>query len=468
MNIYSVPWLELTVAVPFLGAVGAWALRGSNSGHRYGLVVTAATLACAAVAWLGHQTGANPGGAAAWEVLPALLGFQLFEVDELNAPLLPLVALLHFLTVLATGGGKTARLSVPLLLLGESLRLSVFAVKSPWAIIVFLSLATVPPYFELARRGKRTRVYAVHMILFVVLLALGWALVEDDLPIHLQPAVACIPLLLAVLLRSGVVPGHLWVPDLFENATFATALLHATPIAGVYAAVRLVVPVCPEWVLSSVAVLSLVTAVYAAGLAVVQTDARRFFAYLFVSHAAMVLVGLELNTPVSLTGALCLWFSVALSLAGLGLTLRAVEARVGRISLAEYRGLYNHSPALAVCFLMTGLGSVGFPGTLGFVAAEMLAGGAVGASAAVGATMILAAALNGVAVVRAYFLIFTGGRHVSAVPLGITRREQFAVLTLAALILGGGLYPQPGVESRHRAAEAALLERENNLHEHGK
>jgi NADH-quinone oxidoreductase subunit M len=56
-------------------------------------------------------------------------------------------------------------------------------------------------------------------------------------------------------------------------------------------------------------------------------------------------------------------------------------------------------------------------------------------------------------------LIFTGGRHVSAVPLGITRRERFAVLTLAALILGGGLVPQPGVESRHRAAEALLEQR---------
>src|SRR5262249_52804765 len=64
-----------------------------------------------------------------------------------------------------------------------------------------------------------------------------------------------------------------------------------------------------------------------------------------------------------------------------------------------------------------------------------------------------------IAIVRAYFLLFTGGRHVSTVSLGITPRERFAVLTLAALILGGGLYPQPGVVSRHKAAEAILRER---------
>ena len=112
-----------------------------------------------------------------------------------------------------------------------------------------------------------------------------------------------------------------------------------------------------------------------------------------------------------------------------------------------------------MCFLLTGLGSVGFPGTLGFVAAEMLDSGAIGADLLVGIVLVLVSALNGIAVVRAYFLIFTGGRHVSAVPLGITHRERFAVLTLAALILGGGLAPQPGLKSRHRAAEAMLEHR---------
>lgn len=40
---------------------------------------------------------------------------------------------------------------------------------------------------------------------------------------------------------------------------------------------------------------SLVAAIFAAGLSVVQTDARRFFAYQCVSHTAMVMVGLQLN-----------------------------------------------------------------------------------------------------------------------------------------------------------------------------
>jgi NADH-quinone oxidoreductase subunit M len=195
-------------------------------------------------------------------------------------------------------------------------------------------------------------------------------------------------------------------------------------------------------------------------MAVVQREARRFFAYLFLSHASLVLVGLELHTAISLTGALALWVSVALSLAGFGLTLRSLEARFGRLSLADFHGLYNQSPALAVCFLLTGLASVGFPGTLGYVAAELLVEGVVEASPYLGLAVVLAAALNGIAVVRAYFALFTGARHASTVSLALGLRERLAVLTLAALILGGGLFPQPGIASRYHAAMRILRNRE--------
>src|SRR5262249_33949386 len=164
--------------------------------------------------------------------------------------------------------------------------------------------------------------------------------------------------------------------DLFEHAPFGSALLFVAPLGAMYAVVRLILPVAPEWVLQVVSWASLVTAVYTAGMAAVQRDARRMLAYLFLSHASLVMVGLELHTTISLTGALCLWVSVALSLGGVGLTLRALEARFGRLSLTTHHGLYPQSPALAVCFLLTGLTAVGFPGTLGFVAAELLADGA--------------------------------------------------------------------------------------------
>jgi NADH-quinone oxidoreductase subunit M len=150
---------------------------------------------------------------------------------------------------------------------------------------------------------------------------------------------------------------------------------------------------------------------------------------------------------------------VSLSPGGFGLTPRALEARYGRLSLDEFHGLYEHSPILTVCFLPTGLASVGFPGTLGFVASELLAEGAVQASLPAGVVVVAAAALNGIAVVRTYFLLFTGARHFSSVSLAITARERFVLLTLTALILGGGLFPQPGAAYLHAVAEQVLQAR---------
>jgi NADH-quinone oxidoreductase subunit M len=46
-----------------------------------------------------------------------------------------------------------------------------------------------------------------------------------------------------------------------------------------------------------------------------------------------------------------------------------------------------------------------------------------------------------------------------SVPLYARLRERVAVVTLALLILGGGLFPQPGVASRHRAAIELLSAR---------
>src|SRR5262249_48557801 len=254
----------------------------------------------------------------------------------------------------------------------------------------------------------------------------------------------------------GVVPAHCWITDWFEHASFGIALLYVIPLSGVYAAIRLVLPIAPDWILRGIGLMSLVTAFYSASIALIQSEVRRFFAYFFLSRASLVLVGLQLHTAVALAAALSLWFAVILSLGGFGLVLRALESRFGPLSLRRYHGLYEHSPMLAVSFLLTGLASVGFPGTFGFVAADFLVEGAFGANLFVGLIVIATGALNGIAILRVYLLLFTGARHTSTVSLELGLRERIVVLTLATLILGGGVFPQAGISSRQRAADAIL------------
>jgi NADH-quinone oxidoreductase subunit M len=454
------PWLELAIAVALLGALCVSPIRDPMRAWRLGLAFTAATLACALLACLGYYLCRANGVHTDGGVHADLLGQELLGVDELNAPLLPMGALLHLLTAMATGRTKMRRYSLSWSLASEAIRLTVFGCVAPRLLIGLLAVGTLPAYVELLNRDKPARVYLLHMAVFVGLLALGWAFYPHERPT--QTPWAAVPLLAAVLIRCGTVPAHCWLTDWFEHASFGNALLFVTPLTAVYAAVRVALPVAPDWALEGVALVAPLTAVYAAGMATVQQEARHFFAYLFVSHASLVLAGLGLHTPVSLTSALALWVSVALALHGFGLTLRALEARFGRLSLAYFHGLYEQSPALAVCFLLTGLASVGFPGTMGFVAAELLADGAAEGCPYVALATVLAGAINGIAVVRVYFLLFTGTTHTSAVRLLVRPRERLAILTLAALILGGGLFPQPGVASRYRAALDVLRARDGS------
>ena len=135
--------------------------------------------------------------------------------------------------------------------------------------------------------------------LFIAMMVLGWTCVELEGDVRPHSLWATLPLVVAVFVRCGIVPFQCWMPDLFEHVAFGTALLFVTPIAGAYLAVRLLLPIAPDGVLGVVGLLSLVTAVYAAGMALIQTEARRLSCYLFLSHSALVLVGLELVTPLA-------------------------------------------------------------------------------------------------------------------------------------------------------------------------
>lgn len=469
MNELHFPFIECAIFMPLIGALVVAQLQSPFEIRKWSVIFTGLTFCMAIGAWQDFgllqatvKEGITVGDR--WHLMKLLSGREIFTIDQLSAPLLPLASLLYFLTTFATLRTKIRRFSFSWMLVGEAILLATFSCEIPSMIVVLLVLGVLPPYLEIKARGGSARVYALHMGLFIALLLLGWSriLAEGDQVTHSNLAV--VPLLIAMLIRCGIAPFHTWMTDLFDRASFGSALLFVTPMVGAFAVVRLVLPAASDVLLRNFGVMSLVTAVYAAGMALVQRDARRFFCYIFLSHSSLVLVGLEMTTPVGLTGALCVWLSVGVSLGGFGLTLRAIESRRGRLSLVEYQGLYEHTPELACCFVLTGLASVGFPGTVGFIGSELLVDGAVGIYPWIGPAVVIAAALNGIALIRAYFILFTGTRYSSSVSLAIGPREKWAVLSLAALILIGGFVPQFNVLSRYHAATDVLDHRDRGLH----
>src|SRR5262245_58897710 len=103
MNIVPLPlpWLELAIGVALVGALWVSRFRDPLSAWRWGLAFAGASFACTLVACAGFYLCESIAGARAdlhWTFQGELLGRRFLGVDELNAPLLPLVGLLHFLT----------------------------------------------------------------------------------------------------------------------------------------------------------------------------------------------------------------------------------------------------------------------------------------------------------------------------------------------------------------------------------
>lgn len=428
-------WLDLTLLLPLLGAGGVSCLKTPAVAMRASLSVFILTLLTATVAnfsfdhtqsgWLKH-----------------------FAIDDLAAPMMPVLALLHLITLMGTAKSRVTPMFCVRLLIAAFVSLAAVTCQTPSMLIALLVLGVLVPLWDLMSRCQPVRGYLIHMGLFVALLVTGWQFAGQGIGYGL--------ILIALLLRGGIVPLHGWLPTLFQGAAYGTAMVFVLPLMEVLTALRLLLPSTPEWMLNAASVGCLITAVYGGGMAIVQNEVRKFFAHLCLSQTALVMFAVMLHTSNGLTAALCLWISSSLALAGLAFSVRALEARFGTLSLREYHGFYEQVPGLAICFLMTGLASIGFPGTIGFVPMELLISGSVEQGLGVCLTLAIAAMFNGIAIVRAYFALFTGKRPTTSVSLQKTPMERAGVILIALMVFLGGWFSPSMVALRHHTADRLL------------
>src|SRR6476659_5372930 len=162
MSELHLPWLELAVLLPLLGAWWVSRERDPDRSRRRALWVAGGTLFAAAAAWLDFSSLKTFAAHDHWDLTAGLLHHEALVLDELSAPLLPLGALLILLTILATLRTKVRRFSFARTLVSESILLATFACRSPWGLIALLALANVPIIIELRQRDQTPRVFIVH------------------------------------------------------------------------------------------------------------------------------------------------------------------------------------------------------------------------------------------------------------------------------------------------------------------
>lgn len=426
-----------------------------------GAALMAVLAAAAVVARCWHAGGAHT---VTWG--DRLAGGSLVTVDGLTALLMPFIAVVDLAILMAAPRRALAPEGVARMLGGVAATFAMLATAHP-AMLVLLWVASSFSTWSAVRGtlgGRPTaRVYGLAIGTAVVLMAVGTALLVIDPPwlrAHgTTGAVGGWLVAAAVMIRKGLVPFHSWYPALYTGGPLASALAATMPQVASYTAVRLLVGhadgVGPE--LLFLANAALVTAVYGSALAVVQRDARGLVGHLAMSQSAMVLAGIAATEPMELVGALAVWVSSGLALTGMGLVVWALESRAGRISIETLQGRFADAPALASFFLLFGLASLGFPGTLSFVADDLIISGALGAQAHAGILVILTTVFAGIAVIRGWFRIFGGPVTIDAPRHEILPRERLVFTGLLGILFGLGLWPGPFVQSLDVAARTILV-----------
>ena len=210
-------------------------------------------------------------------------------------------------------------------------------------------------------------------------------------------------------IKIAVFPLHGWLPDAHSMAPSpVSALLSGITVEiGIYCLIRVIYNVFSTEAFSIIInsghtiliVLGVVTLLFGAGMALVQTDLKRLLAYSTINQIGIIFIGLGIGTEMGLTGALFHVLNHAMIKGALFFCAGIMIAKAGTREVQGFSGFGRQQPSIAFAFTIASLGMIGIPPTNGFVSKWLICLAAVEAGYTVLAVIILIAS----AITAAYY-----------------------------------------------------------------
>lgn len=251
--------------------------------------------------------------------------------------------------------------------------------------------------------------------------------------------------------KSAMFPLHIWLPDAMEGPTPVSALIHAATmvVAGVFLVARLF-PVyffaAPD-VLTMIAYIGAFTALFAAVIAITQTDIKRVLAFSTISQIAYMMAALGvskygdhdgLGYMASMFHLFTHAFFKALLFLGAGSVIHAVHSN----EMKDMGNLHKYMKITSITFLIACLAIAGIPPFSGFFSKDEILAAAFHNQPIVFWTLWIVAGLTAFYMFRLYFGIFFNGKrdyehkpHESGLPMAIP------LMILAVFSIFTGLIP---------------------------
>ncbi|MGD3111424.1 NADH-quinone oxidoreductase subunit M [Streptomyces sp. YGL11-2] len=253
----------------------------------------------------------------------------------------------------------------------------------------------------------------------------------------------------AFAVKAPLWPLHTWLPNAMGEATSPVAVLITAVVdkVGTFAMLRFCLQLFPQassWATPAILVLSLISILYGALLAVGQRDIKRLIAYASISHFGFIILGIFAMTSQGQGGATLYMVNHGISTAALMLVAGFLISRRGSRLIADYGGVQKVAPVLAGTFLVGGLATLSLPGLAPFISEFLVLVGTFSRYPAIGVVATLGIVLAALYVLVLYQRTMTGPVRAEVGGMRDLRaRELVVVAPLIALLLFLGVYPKP-------------------------
>lgn len=243
-------------------------------------------------------------------------------------------------------------------------------------------------------------------------------------------------------------PVHTWLPDAHVEAPTAGSVILAGVLLkmGGYGFLRFSIPFFPEaseFFAPMVLWMSVIAIIYTSLVALVQDDMKKLIAYSSVAHMGFVTLGIFTMNVYGIQGAMFQMISHGLISAALFLCVGVVYDRLHSREIARYGGVVKNMPKYALVFMILMLGSVGLPGTSGFVGEFLSLLGAFAVD-----PVIATFAATGMVLGAAYMLmlyrrvVFGPQVHSDASEMtDLTSREYALFIPILVMVIWLGVFP---------------------------
>ena len=469
------PILSLVTFLPVVGALFVLVIRGdaptvARNARMTALWTSLITFALSLYLWIDFDN-ANAGfqfvERSDW--IPALGISYHMGVDGISMLFVILSTLLTPICILASWEAIQTRVKEYMIafLLLETFMVGMFCALDFVLFYIFFEGVLIPMFLIIGVWGGSNRVYAAFkfflftltgsVLMLVAILAIYFDAQTTDITALLRKTFdpdfqiwLWVAFFASFAVKVPMWPVHTWLPDAHVEAPTAGSVILAGVLLkmGAYGFLRFSVPMLPfatDFFTPFVYTLSVVAIIYTSLVALAQQDMKKLIAYSSVAHMGFVTIGIFTVTFQGVQGAIVQMLSHGVISSALFLCVGVVYDRMHSRDIASYGGLVHRMPVYAAVFMVFTLGSVGLPGTSGFVGEFLVLVGAFQVN-----TWVAMLATTGIILGAAYMLylyrrvIF--GRLTKEELMSImdlSPREMAIFAPLVVVMLWMGIWPEP-------------------------